>query len=201
MLSNEQLVELVQAGDRDALLVLWEQVRRLVLKYAGRWAVYGGNGVEVDDLMQSGFIAVLRAAETYDSSSGNKFTTYLDPMLKTEFSRATGRRTQKQQRDPLQSAASLDAPLSDGETEDTFGDMVPDPIAEEAFDAVAERDWLECLRAVLEEAIAQLTTAQQEALRGRYWMEEAVDNKAHNAALRVLRHPAVSRRLLELARV
>lgn len=44
--SNERLVELVRAGNRDALLQLWEQVRRLVLKYAGRWAVYGGNGAE-----------------------------------------------------------------------------------------------------------------------------------------------------------
>lgn len=201
MLSNEQLVELVQAGDRDALLVLWEQVRRLVLKYAGRWAVYGGNGVEVDDLMQSGFIAVLRAAETYDSSSGNKFTTYLDPMLKTEFSVATGRRTKKQQMDPLHSSLSLDAPLTDDNEDFTLADTLPDPTAEAAFDDVAERDRLERLHDVLEEAIAQLTTAQQEALRGRYWMEEAVDNKAHNAALRVLRHPAVSRRLLELARV
>ncbi len=162
MLSNEQLVEMVQSGDRDALLQLWEQVRLLVLKYAGRWAVYGGNGVEVDDLMQSGFIAVLRAAETYDSSSENKFTTYLGPVLKTEFTRATGRRTKKQQMDPLQAAASMDAPLTDDNEDFTLADTLPNPAAEAAFDDVAERDRLERLHAALEDAIGTLAPGHQE---------------------------------------
>ena len=50
-MTNEELAVMVQSGDRDALLVLWEQVRRLVWKYANRWAVYGGNGVEAEDLL------------------------------------------------------------------------------------------------------------------------------------------------------
>lgn len=203
MLSNEQLVELFQSGDQDALLALWEQVRRLVLKYANRWAVCGGNGVEVDDLMQAGFIAVLRAAETYDSDSGNKFTTYLVPVLKTEFTAATGRRTRKQQQDPMQSAASLDAPLLDDEGGDTFGDMVPDPAAEAAFEAVDEADRLERIRAALEEAIAQLDPAQQEVVRKKYYRQETLsgcERTRHNKAMIRLRHPAASRRLMELAR-
>ena len=50
MTTNEELVAAVQAGDHDALLKLWEQVRRLMLKQARRWACVGG--LEVDDLMQ-----------------------------------------------------------------------------------------------------------------------------------------------------
>ncbi len=40
-----------------------------------------------------------------------------------------------------------------------------------------------------------------ELVQARYWEGKTADSKAHNAALRALRHPAVSRRLLELARV
>lgn len=199
-MTNEELAVMVQSGDRDALLVLWEQVRRLVWKYANRWAVYGGNGVEAEDLLQAGFIAVLRAVETFDSSSGAKFTTYLYPVLKTEFVAATGQRTRKQQMDPLQSAASLDTPLLDDENGDTFGDLVPDPAAEAAFEAVDEADRLEHLRAVLKEAIAQLAPSHQDVICRRYYMHEpllsAADRVKLNKALTRLRHPTVSRRLL-----
>ena len=200
-MSNEQLVELVQIGDRDALLQLWEQVRRLVLKYAGRWAVYGGNGAEVEDLMQVGFIAVLRAAETFDSRSGNKFTSYLDPVLKTEFTRATGQRTKRDREDPLQSAASLDAPLTADDEDFTLADALEDPAAEEAFAEVAGRDWLECIRAVLEEAIGKLAPELQEVIRKKYYQQETLsgyDRTLHNKAMVRLRHPAVSRRLVDL---
>lgn len=201
MLSNEQLVELVQSGDRDALLPLWEQVRRLVRKYAGRWAVYGSNGVETEDLMQAGFIAVLRAAESFDSSSGNQFTTYLGPFLKTEFTAAAGRRSRKQQLDPLQSAASLDMPLTVNEECFTLASTLEDPAAAAAFEAIEEADRQERLRAAMEEAIGQLAPEQQVAIRSRYYRQEAfttaVERTVHNKALTRLRHPALSRRLRE----
>lgn len=199
MQSNEQLVELVQAGDRDALLQLWEQVRRLVLKYAGRWAAYGG--AEADDLMQAGFIAVMRAAETFDSSSGAKFTTYLDPLLKTEFSIATGQRTRKQQMDPLQSALSIDMPLTTDAEDFTLADTLEDPAAEEAFEAVEEADRLERVRAALEEAIGKLAPELQEVIRKKYYQQETLsgyDRTLHNKAMVRIRHPAVSRRLVDL---
>lgn len=204
MLSDEQLVERFQSGDRDALSQLWEQVRWLVWKYANRWAVYGGDGVEVDDLMQAGFIAVLRAAETFNDTGRAKFTTFLYPVLKTEFSIATGQRTRKRQMDPLQSALSLDAPLTDDSEDFTLSDTLPDPAAEEAFEAVEEADRLERIRVVLEEAIGNLAPGQQEVIRKRYYRQEPLargnESNKHSKALAKLRHPAVSRQLVELMR-
>lgn len=199
-LSNENLVGLFQHGDHDALLRLWEQVRLLVLKYAGRWAVYGGNGVEIDDLMQTGFIAVLRAAETYDSSSGAKFSTFLVPVIKTEFTAATGRRTKKQQMDPLQAATSLDAPLTTDDEDFSLADTLEDPAAAEAFEAVDEADRLERLRSILEESIDRvLTQAQQRAIRRRYYQQKTLppgdEYRNCKTALIRLRHPAVSGQL------
>ena len=52
--SNEELVTLIQAGDSDKLVVLWNQVRRMVYQQAARWAGFGGTTLE--DLTQAGFI-------------------------------------------------------------------------------------------------------------------------------------------------
>ena len=63
-MNNEELAAMAQAGDREALLKLWTQVRRMVYQQAMRWAGVGGTTLE--DLEQAGFIAVLRAVDTYD---------------------------------------------------------------------------------------------------------------------------------------
>ena len=191
-MSNEELVELIQAGDRDRLPELWEQVRRLVLKYARRWE--GVGRLEVDDLMQVGFIGMTKAVDTYDGSAA--FSTWLVFYIKNEFNKACRQRTEKQRREPLLSAASLDAPLTDDEDSGALGDLVPDPAAAAAFEAVEERDHADRLSAILEEAIAALPPEQQEALRGRYWRGEVVNTRDHDRALKRLRHPSVSRQLL-----
>lgn len=74
-MSNEELVTLIQAGDRDRIVELWHQVQRMVYKQAARWAGLGGTTIE--DMTQAGFIAVLRAVDSYDPSRGTKFSTHL----------------------------------------------------------------------------------------------------------------------------
>lgn len=197
-MTNEQLVELAQIGDRDALLQLWEGVKMLVWKLANKWAVYGGNGVETDDLLQEGFIAMLRALETYDRCAGAKFSTFFVPVLKTQFTAATGQRTKRDREDPLQSAASLDAPLTADDEDFTLADTLEDPAAEDAFEDVAERDRLEHIRDILDEAIDRLEPNQREVIRKKYFRQETISGYGHvlhKTALMRLRHPAVSGRL------
>lgn len=203
MTTNEELASAVQNGDRDALLKLWEQVRRLVLKQARRWA--GVGGLEVDDLMQCGFIALMEATNTYDSDGGSAFSTWLVMHIKKEFAVACGQRTERQRREPLLNALSLDAPLTDDAGDPfTLTDILEDPSATSAMEAVDERDHDDRLRAVIEETIARLTPEQQEAVRRRYYRQEPPlpagrerlqDNAAHAAALKRLRHPSASKQL------
>ena len=87
-MSNEERVALIQAGDRDRIVELWHQVRRMVYKQAARWAGLGGTTIE--DLTQAGFIAVLRAVDSYDLSRGTKFSTHLFQRLRAELRRPRG---------------------------------------------------------------------------------------------------------------
>lgn len=120
-MNNEELVALIQAGDRGKLVELWTQVRRMVYQQAARWAGVGGTTLE--DLEQSGFIAMLRAVDAYDPTKA-KFSTYLFQRLRSEFSTATGQHTKQARHDPLQNAVSLGAPLIDDDDFDTFADLI-----------------------------------------------------------------------------
>ena len=109
--SNEELARLIQSGQRDRLLELWAQVRRFAMWRARRWARLG-RGVTVDDLEQEAFIALLDALERWREADG-PFLAIYNLRLKAAFTAATGQRTQRDRMDPLDLAASLDAPVGD----------------------------------------------------------------------------------------
>ena len=185
-MSNEELVALIQAGDRDRIVELWYQVQRMVYKQAARWAGLGGTTIE--DLTQAGFIAVLRAVDSYDPSRGTKFSTYLFHRLRAELSAATGYNSKRSWFDPLQNAVSLDAPLTDDDDSDTFADLIPDPAAEAAIEGMD-------IRLGVAEVLAELPEEQRKAIRDRYWCDLQVDARTHAAAMKRLRHPDCSKRL------
>lgn len=199
-MSNEELAALVQAGERERLVELWGQTRRLVLKQANRWAVYRSGGAELEDLEQAGFIAVLRAADSFDPAAGCKFSSWLQPFVLDEFTKATGRRSARQARDPLNGAASLDAPACpDGKNSSPLGELMPDKRAEDAFADVERREDLRRLHAQLMEALDTLPPYPRAAVMAQYWGEERVGAHHENLqrALRKLRHPSISRPLAE----
>jgi RNA polymerase primary sigma factor/RNA polymerase sporulation-specific sigma factor len=75
---NEQLVQLYQAGDKQALDDLIEQNKGIVYKLVNKFYIEGTNSIDRDDLMQEGFIGLMAAANKYkfDIDHPCKFSTY-----------------------------------------------------------------------------------------------------------------------------
>lgn len=144
---------------------------------------------------QAGFIALMRAVDSFEPTAGARFSTWYYPIVKDEFQRATGRRTEKQRRDPLDAAVSLDVPITEDSDNITLGDSIPDPGAEAAMLDVDCREGLRRLHAALEAAIVTLPFDLQAAIRGRYYRGEVVNANAHSKALRMLRAPKCSQAL------
>ena len=204
MVNREDLVPRIQAGERELIPELWAQVRRLVLHMAHKRlrATNGAGGVTLDDLMQAGFLGFLEAVRAYDPSAGFRFTSYLTYPVKTAFSEAEGRRSEKQKRDPIFFSVSIDVPLDEREGEPlTLADVIPDPQAEEAVEHVGAWD-------PLHKAVDGLPGAQRVVILRRYWLEQTTAEiaaatgqtekevrKLEAKAIRALRHPSISRAL------
>lgn len=200
-MTNEELAVLVQAGDRDKLLDLWQQIRRLVLKRADRWVVYRSGGAELEDMLQAGFIALMRAVDSFDPSAGCKFSTLYYRFMLTEFSIATNGRTAKQQRDPLHAAVSLDMLVDEGKGS-TLSEFQADPDSECAFDDIERQADNASLHAALIDAVNSLCPCQRGAVMAKYFGGEPVANESQNLrhALQRLRHSSRSQTLLEYVR-
>lgn len=209
-MTNEELVGLIQGGDREQFLQLWAKVQGIARKEAHRWAAYRSGGAELEDLEQAGFIALMRAVDSFDSSAGVRFSTWYYPIMKDEFQRATGRRTAKQAKDPLQQAGSLDEPVGDDEDGAALVELVADSSALLAFERAEERQYRAQLRAALGEALGQLPAHHRSIIRRRFYrgqtfsaiaaemgIQPEIVRKWEGEALKLLRHPRISRSLME----
>lgn len=85
-MDNEMIVKAIRAGKGDVkelLGVLYKQNRGFIYKLACK---YQRGSLEIDDLMQEAYFALLRSVETYDENKG-KFITWLSSQLQGAFMR------------------------------------------------------------------------------------------------------------------
>ncbi len=78
------LIELAKSGDEYAKEEMIRQNTGLVKNIALRFL---GSGYELDDLMQIGYIGLLKAVDRFDSSYNVMFSTYAVPMILGEIRR------------------------------------------------------------------------------------------------------------------
>ena len=194
----------VQAGQADRL-ELWEAVRRFAYDRAHRWcrAMEGRGGMVLEDYIQVAFLALLDALESWDPAAG-AFLTWYGLKLKGAFTEAVGMRTQRDKRDPIHHALSLDAPLTDSESGEDFtlADVIEDPYAAAGVEAVAELDYQRRRTQALATALDGLTEDQRRAVvlrhcngltldqtAARMGTTRATARAAEQKGLRLLRHP------------
>ena len=200
-MTNEELVALIQAGERDKLPELWEQVERFVALQANRLLHALGPdraalaGVEFGDLYNSGYFALVDAAERYDPEAGTKFITFFAMRLKSYFLDTTGFRLARQRKDPLNSSKSLDARLKEGDEDSgAFGDFIPDPKAAQALQDVEDGIQRDYTRQAVRQALEQLPTEERLAIKAYYYEGQTV--KASGGARILERAEMHLRRLL-----
>ena len=196
-MTNEELVALIQDGERDRMGELWQNVERFIWQQANQRISRGIDGVTAEDLCQSGYLALVDAANSYDPQMGKTFIGWLALSLKTAFNVAAGLRSERQRRDPLHHAVSADAPAYLDEAGPTVAELVPDESASLAF-AVAE---CEDCRDVIAAALDSLPEGQGELLRCYYLRGEGIAAAADAAgyASRHAAYEAVGRALYRLA--
>lgn len=205
-MSNEEYAQLIKEGREDLYPELWESVRDFVAWQANKRyrSTNGFGGVEADDLIQSGYLALVSAVSYYNPEDGYSFLTVLGNCLKTEFARAGGYRNGK--REPLSFALSLDAPIGDPEDDLSLMDTIKSQ--KDVIGAIEEKVYTEQLHDALEAELNRIPEEHARAIRLSYFgntsLEKACSamgvsagyyNTIHNRALRELRNPQTRKRL------
>lgn len=124
-MTNKELATAIQSGNRSLIPTLWENVQKLL--YAMSDSFYrlhrelcARRGVDVQDIRQTAYSALLEAIKAYKPESESKFTSYLNYPFKNAVNGLLGLRTTRANNEPLNSSTSLDRPIdesSDGDSE------------------------------------------------------------------------------------
>lgn len=208
-MSNEELVAEIQAGSVELMGDLWEQVAGLIRwKAQMRMSDFENCGVELEDLCQSGYLAMVAAVNTYDPAAGGAFSTWLMYHLKNSFAEAAGCRTQKGRKEPLNNFISLDTPLTDDVDSGDLMDVVADPAGLQWRECLEESTWRKQLQEAVGAALSTVPEQYREILLLRYWenmtLEDVGDlrgigkervRQMENKGIRILRQPKTASQL------
>lgn len=163
-MSNE---EIINHGGSDMLATLWENNRGFIIRMAAQWPRM--DGVDFDDLFQSGFLAVAEAAERFDPAKGN-FLTCLSFCLKKHFSlcnsTATGWTRGQYQRGAIAPRSLNDVIYADDGDDIELIDTIKSP--EDLQGEADRRIYRAELRDMFDRMLSTLPPEHAEAVRLRY---------------------------------
>jgi RNA polymerase sporulation-specific sigma factor len=124
--SNEELALLIQRGEKEYIAQLWTQIERFIEIKAWLYERHlSGCAADEEDLLQSGYFAMLEAVKYYRPEKGYKYLTYLSYTLKKSFRKVAG--IESSRRDTAKFAYSLDAPVSKGNDKQGHVKVMPNP--------------------------------------------------------------------------
>lgn len=148
------------------MCALWAKHERLCRYLAGRarWIAELDPAIGLDDLTQTAFIGLVRAAETYNADAGKSWAGWAAWHVKHELRKLLGWSNPNSPPPATVGAVSLDAPIGDDEGA-TRLDTLSDDSTPDAMDGVYAGE----LRAALTEAVQRLEIEHAgEVLRCRY---------------------------------
>lgn len=211
-MSIEELVAAVQAGDQSLMEVLWGAVVNLVKWKAKRVMtslelLSDSKRVEFEDLVQSGYFALVAALETYKPECG-AFSSWLMYYLQTAFADTAGYRTKQGRMENR--ADSLDRPLTNEENSRPMGDFIPDHATVATMESIEEREYREQLREALDAALEAIPEKYSRVIQLRYLQNQSLSEtgavigvsservrQMENKGLKILRQPETAANLID----
>jgi RNA polymerase sigma factor, sigma-70 family len=174
-MNNEELVQLYQNGDNNALDKLIDDNSRIIYKIANKY--YGINReLELDDLVQEGILGLIEAAKRYDFNNEKKakFTTYAVYYIDRYIYRAVNGNSTKEKgnNEFYHNCSSLNVPVGEEGTE--LGDLIEG--VDYGYENIEEKIFLNNLRKELEDLmITHNTLEQRQVLKFKYgWNAKAM---------------------------
>lgn len=170
MTVNELAIEC--KNNEHQLEKLWMAVYRLIRYWALKYCRHDENNVyELDDLIQSGYFALINAVGAYPEECEYSFTSFLFNHCRNEFSNLIGL---NRKRIPI---VSIHTSLADYD-DITIQDTIPDDAAEEELLKVEEEIYNESLHRAIDEALNYVSPKQKEIIELHYYEEKTFNDIA-----------------------
>lgn len=177
-LSDEELVELSSAGDKNATEHLLSRYKNTVRSKARMYFLVGADR---DDIVQEGMIGLFKAIRDFDNSKLASFKSFAELCVRRQIITAVKAATRKKHL-PLNNYISLSKPVFDDDSDGTLADFLSelksDP--EEAF------IWKENA-AIIGEKMQEVLSGLERQVLGMY-----LEGKSYQEIAKIMNRPPKS---------
>lgn len=84
---NEELIEKIRSGDRNAEMEIIENNKALIYKIIKDYYYASKNALDMEDVYQAGCLGLIKAVRNFKPELGNKFVTYAYYLIRGEVQR------------------------------------------------------------------------------------------------------------------
>ena len=169
-MDNEELVILYKEGDKKALELIIKQNMNIIYKLANKYTFIKDKSVEIEDLIQSGIIGLIKGVNKYDVNNPNKamLITYaiycIDREMRVFYYGASEK--EKSNKELINNCLSINVSI-DKEGEEELSNFIEG--IDYSFENVIEIEFIRELRIQLEECMKELLTLKErEIIEFRY---------------------------------
>lgn len=173
---DEEIVEIINKGDVDALEYLINKYKNLVKSKAKTYFLIGGDK---EDIIQEGMIGLYKAIRDYDVKRLSSFTYFADTCITRQIITAIKTAT-RQKHMPLNSYISLNKPIYEGQSDRTLLDTVSGLENCNPEYLIISRECLDVMEEKLEKVLSELERdALMSYVDGMSYQEIAEDLDRH----------------------
>ena len=149
--SDEEIIELIKSGDKQALEYLINKYRELVNMKVTKYFIIGA---EKDDIIQEGLIGLFKAIKNYSNDKQNSFKTFANLCIERQLITAI-KTSNRQKHSPLNSYLSLNlAAFDNDDTEGSLIEVFNSNLIEDPLDTITKKEYFQKLENTIDESLS-----------------------------------------------
>ena len=171
-LKDEEIIERIKTGDKDALNFIMEKYKEIVSIKVNRYFIVGA---EKEDIFQEGLIGLYKAIQNFDSEKDNTFKTFANLCIERQLITAI-KTSNRQKHMPLNSYLSLNMSAYDDSDTDTVMDIFDSNMVEDPLDTITKKEYY----FAIENAIDKSLSSFEKKVLNRFEQGESYNQIAEN---------------------
>ena len=147
---DEQVVQVIQAGDNTALNYMMNKYNDLVNMKASKFFMVGA---ERDDIIQEGLIGLYKATKSFNVEKQNSFKTFANLCIERQLITAI-KTSNRQKNIPLNSAFSLNQSAYDENEDVEVVEVLDAKTAEDPLDTITKKEYYSSIENKIDESLS-----------------------------------------------
>ena len=134
--TDNELIELIKLGNKDALDFLMDKYKELVTMKVSKYFIIGA---EKEDIVQEGMIGLFKAVRDYNTNMESSFKTFANMCIERQLITAI-KTSNRQKHMPLNTSLSLSTSYDNDEEHDLI-DILNSDTAEDPLETITKKEY------------------------------------------------------------